>query len=1050
MPYVSLRNHSTFSFYAGVPTVPELVARAKSLGMTALALTDTDRMSGLILFYLECQKAGIKPLLGVELTQPVRRRDESIVLLARSAKGYGDLCEIISRRHMDEKFTFEETFARPWEELVFITGSCDVLAMLAATPNRGRLYGALVNNSAESRWKSRAVERRALELGLPLVADNDVYFIDKRDGETHRILVAIGLCSTLSRLRPHEYAPPGASLRGEAEMARLFPHHCEALVNTQRIADGCDVRLELDRWIMPTIAPPNGETPEGYLRTIAWEGFAARYGGRPEEARARAVQAMELDVIERLGYASYFLIVKDVRDWANRTFTAGYRRPRDSTILRGSAANSITFYNMGVSDLDPIKYDLYFQRFLNEERASPPDADLDFGWDERERALDYMVERWGRDRVAITCTTNHFRSAAAFRETAKVMGYSEEQVTAIMASRRTRSRRVDDEELRSIVTLAAAIRGKPRFLGQHPGGVLVTNDPIWRHTACEYAGAPGAKRLITQIDMHNGIDELGLIKFDLLGNGSLSVLRDALDQIRRQGLPDPEVWNLDKCYNDPAVREMIAQGRTRGIFYIESPAQMRLNKKVLASTFEEVTVTSSLVRPAGAKYTALYVERRRKALRGIPSKRDWEFVHPSLEPILGATYDVCAFQEDVTKICRQVAGLSFKRADKIRKMMNSLHEGACSPGELESIAHEFMEGCKVANGLSQAQAFELWQRVSSFSGFSFCKSHSASYAQLSFRCTYLKAHYPAQFFAAVLSNEHGFYSRDVYVDEARRSGIRLLPLCVNESEVAYFGSERRLRPGLMHVRGVRRQALAALVDERNKNGPFRGLGDFVARTPLRRAEIENLVLAGALDGFGLTQPELLYELDGSAVIDKNDCAGALDLGVGRADARRLALSDYTLAERCLNELRLLGFMLSGNVLDILDLHPRATGAVAAADLGRHAGRRVKLFGWPIARRVHHAGDELRSMMFLTLEDKTECADVIVWPAVYDRCYDALQESGPFEVWGRVTEDYGTYSLEAESVVPVAWSPAQIDLKRASERLARSVTPVYKDVGSVAA
>jgi error-prone DNA polymerase len=1040
--YISLHNHSVFSFYAGVPAVDELVAKAVACGMKALALTDTDRMSGLILFYLACKKAGIKPLLGVELTQRNGSGSDHVVLLAKNAAGYADLCEIITLRRTDPSFTFAATFGRPWENLLFIAGSLGVLELLAHTPNRVRLYAEVMDTSADTRQRSREVERRADELGVPLVAANDAYCIDRRDHETHRILRAVGLCSTLSRLRPDEYAPVNAFFRTHDEMARLFGRRPETLANTRLIADACNVELDLGRWIVPRIELPGGVTPEKYLRRMAWKGFVARYGVSAAKERARALQAKELDVIEKLGYASYFLIVKDVRDWADRTFSAGYRKAGDSTILRGSAANAITFYTIGVSDLDPIEHNLYFERFLNEDRASPPDADLDFGWDEREQALDYMVRRWGRDRVAITCTTNHFRAGAAFRETAKVYGYSEEQVTAIAKSHRTRRARIDDEELRFIAAQAARIRGKPRFLGQHPGGVLVTNDPIRRHVACEYTSGP-APRLVTQIDMHNGIDELGLIKFDLLGNGSLSVLRDALGQLAAQGVPDPRVDDVNKCCDDPAVRAMVREGRTRGIFYIESPAQMRLNKKVRAETFEEVTVTSSLVRPAGAKYTALYVERHRKAKQGI---RDWEFAHPSLEPILRDTHDVCAFQEDVTKICRQVAGLSFKRADKIRKMMNSLHEGVCTKEELDAIAREFMDGCRAKNGLTRAQAFELWQRVSSFSGFSFCKSHSASYARLSFKCAYLKAHYPAQFFAAVLSNEHGFYRRDVYLDEARRWGIRVLPMDINASDVAYTGvlQEGRsgvsplLRPGLMHVRGVRRQALDALVAERKKNGLFRNLADVMARVPLLRGELENLVLVGAFDGFGLTQPGLLYQLDGIAGATRRVAPAMplLDLDFGDTLTVHPGLCDYTLAERCLNELKLLGYMLSGNILDLLDLHPCATGSVAAAEIGRFAGRTIKAFGWPIAKRVHWAGEEQRPMMFLTLEDKSECIDVIVWPDVYDRLYDELQESGPYEVWGRVTEDYGTYSLEAKELRSVAWSPGIIDMKRASERLAQ--------------
>ena len=360
----------------------------------------------------------------------------------------------------------------------------------------------------------------------------------------------------------------------------------------------------------------------------------------------------------------------------------GFRAPKDCTVLRGSAANSMTFYNIGVSDLDPIRYDLYFQRFLNEDRASPPDADLDFGWDERERGLDYLVEKWGRERVAITCTTNHFRRRAAFREAAKALGYSEEHVTRILKSHATRGKCIMDDDIERIMALAEKIRGKPRFLGQHPGGVLITNEPLCRRVACEYSGGPKG-RVITQIDMHNGIDELGLIKFDILGNGSLSVLRDTLRQIKEQGFADPYVSDLEKCYADPAVRRIMRGGRTKGIFYIESPAQTRLNKKARAETFEEITITSSLVRPAGAAYTKTFVERHRAMKQGIA---DWEYLHPSLEPILRETHDVCAFQEHVTKICREVAGMSFKQADKIRKLMNSLHEGVLTGDEYAAVS----------------------------------------------------------------------------------------------------------------------------------------------------------------------------------------------------------------------------------------------------------------------------------------------------------------------------------------------------------------------------
>jgi len=1031
MDFIPLHCHSVFSFHAGVCTVDELVARAKALGFSSLALTDTDRMSGLILFYVACRKAGIKPILGVELTDP-SIANHRVVLLARDAEGYGDLCEIITHRHTDDTFSFQKEFSKPLQNIIFITASPRILTLLAATPNRESLYGELINTSEVMRSRSRRLEEEAIRLCLPLVVSNDSYFLDKKDWETHRLLSAIGNVSTLSRLKEGEYSPPGAVLQNKDDMARLFPRHDKAIMETCWIADSCNVELDLGKWIMPRIAVPDGFTPETYLRKLALAGLSANYGGKTAFEQARRIQEMELDTIDKLGYPSYFLIVKDVHDWASSRLAGGYRRPSDTTILRGSAANSITFYNLGVSTLDPIKTDLYFERFLNEERASPPDADLDFGWDEREQALDYMVHRWGRERVAITCTINHFRGRAALREVAKAMGYSEEQVTEIIKYRKSKNSKIDTGEIRFIAERATAIRGKPRFLGQHPGGILVTNDPIWRHTACEYTGGPKG-RLVTQIDMHNGIDELGLIKFDLLGNGSLSVLRDTLRQLKEQGLSDPGVWDVDKCCNDPAVQAMVREGRTRGIFYIESPAQTRLNTKALASTFEEITITSSLIRPAGARYTEFFVERHRKAKQGIV---DWEFLHPSLEPILRETHDVCAFQEDITKICREIAGLTYKEADRIRKMMNSLHDGDLSRDELSETGTRFVTGCMQTRGLSQAQALELWKRVSSFTNFSFCKSHSASYAQLSFKNSFLKAYYPAQFLSAVVSNNHGFYNRDVYLNEARRMGIRILPISINESEIAYFGKHAWIRPGLMHIRQVTGKSLKAIMNERGENGRFRNLHDFLRRVPVSRTEIMHLICVGAFDGFGLTRPELLFALDGRYNRLQTESPSLFGSDF-RGSVLHPGLSDYTLAQKCIDELHLLGFMLSGNVLDILDLHPAARNTVPADRLRCFAGKRVKVFGWPITRRPHVVATSGQPMLFITLDDRTGSIDIILWPDIYERFFDTINESGPFEAWGAVSENYDTWTLEADTIRSVEWSPDLIDFERASQRLAHS-------------
>ena len=717
MNFVHLHTHSEFSFHAGVPKIQELVGMAKQQGHMAIALTDTNRMSGLIDFYLQCKKEKIKPILGVELT-PTDNNTENVVLLAKNAQGYGDLCEIISERHLEKDFSLEKMLrCRQWHNIIFLSNHPKILSVLVSSANKPNLFAELINSSQDSRRRSKEVEKIALENNIPMVVSNDVFFLQKENWNIHKVLRAIGLNSTLSRLEKNEIASCHAYYRSTKDMATRFPNHLEALENTSKVSDLCNVALELDKWILPKVDLPRGDSPESYLKKVAFEGLEKNYGGTKFFQEAKKIQEMELQVIRKLGYASYFIMVKDVRDWASEKFRTRYRKPKDCSVLRGSAANSITFYNIGASDLCPIKHNLYFQRFLNEDRASPPDADLDFGWDERDQVLDYVVERWGRERVAITCTTVHFRKRASFREVAKVFGYSDEQISLISKSKDPK--KFEDAEIYKISQIARSIEGKPRFLGQHPGGLLITNDPIYRHVALERSG--GIKnRVITQVDMHRGIDELGLIKFDLLGNGSLSVLRDALGQIESQGLEDPDVSDLERCFADKRVKEIISKGRTRGIFYIESPAQTRLNLKAQVSTFEELTITSSLIRPAGTAYCQEFVDRHRKMKQGI---HGWEYLHPSLEPLLKETHGVLAFQEDVAKVCIEIAGLDYKTADRIRKMMNSLHEGAVGGQEWEKIKEAFLCGCQNHKGLTTAQALELWKRVSSFTGFSFCKSH---------------------------------------------------------------------------------------------------------------------------------------------------------------------------------------------------------------------------------------------------------------------------------------------------------------------------------------
>jgi DNA-directed DNA polymerase III PolC len=1025
MRLTHLHTHSWHSLLQGVPDIPGLVSQAKRLGFQTLALTDRNTTAGLILFLQECRKQAIKPILGLELSEP-DHPERRLVLLARNATGYGDLCELVT--HLLRGSPIPSLFLRPFPDLFALCPNPELLADLQHTEARPILHGELLCNDPATRATSRSIEALCKKEGIPLVATSDVHFLNPEDHDLHMALRAIAYNTTPARLSQNAVAPKGAWLRPAVDMERLFARIPEALHNTEFIANSCQDDLQATPWILPKVAVPEGHTPEQWLEKLAFEGLQKNYGNQPTYLQAKALQQKELTTIAHTGYASYFLMVKQVRDYAATIFQAKFRRGRECSIMRGSAANCLTFYNIGASDLDPVRYGLYFERFLNESRTSPPDADLDFGWDERDRIMEYFFKTWGEDHVCILCTTNTFQPRGAFREAAKVLGYSDSQVAELYALRRQNP---EDPDILAIGLLASQLLGRPHFLGQHPGGVIVTNDPIWRHVGCQRSGG-ATNRIISQIDMHSGIDFLGLVKFDILGNGSLSVLRDTLEQIEEQGHPDPEVWNLEKMFQDPGVQSQMREGGSLGVFYLESPAQTRLNKKAHAETFEEIGMTSSLIRPAGTAYAKEFVRRHRLAKEGL---RDWEFIHPSVAPILQDSHDICVFQEDVTRLCVEVAGLSFALADKVRKMMNSMHDG--EPAGYSEVQEAFVVGAMQHSGLTEAQAREVWSRIDSFRGFSFCKSHSLSYAQLSFRCAWLKEHYPAQFMAGVISNGHGFYSAPFYLDESRRMGLVVAPLDINQSRHRFQGMGNILLPGFLHVRRLTQESISHLIQERNRLGPYQGLGDVLARNPkLRTTEAEALAQVGAFDCLGISRVQAVVYIRQFASVPKSKSRDKQVDMLRAVPASTIALTEYSFTQKCLHELEILGYMITGNLLEFLAVHPSAKGAVTCRDFPRLVGQFIKVFGISVTQRVHRTSKG-KLMMFLTLQNEHGLIDCILWPKAYQEYKYTLESSDPCEIWGTVTEDAGTYSLEVSRLQPVPWSPAQVDIELGKQRMEAS-------------
>ena len=1030
MSYVSLHNHSHFSFLQGVPSVEQLTSHAAAEGVTTLGLTDINSTAGLIRFIEACEEYGIKPVLGVEL-QNLENPEERLVLIAKSNTGYGDLCELttIHLREEHRGRPIDQHISRAFPDLYFWTPCPDLFIRLTNTPVYPNLIGMLINQNKKSRNRSKLIAKYALLHNTPLMVSNDVYFLHRDEYPIQCIMRAIHFNTTLSQLAKEQHASPSSWFKPPDKMQRLFPNHVDALEHTSEIASKCQYNLKQKKWILPEIYVPEEHTPDTYLEQEALKGLEENYGDTKDFEKASEIQHKELRIIKKAKYSSYFLMVHQIREWANEYYTEGYRGKKECTIMRGSAANCMTFYNLGASDLDPVRYNLYFERFLNEDRASPPDADLDFGWDERDKVIDYFFETWGEDRVAALCNIHHFRWKSAFREVAKVYGYSEDQVTQLYNQIQqyrnnpdVQNQIFDDPILSEIKKYATQLKGKPHFFGQHCGGLIVTNEPIWRYTGLQKSGGQ-KNRTITQLDMHNGIDYLGLIKFDILGNGSLSVLRDSLEQLQEQGYDDPEVSNLEMCYNDPKVMQLIKDGNTRGIFYLESPAQSRLNKKAQVETFEEVGISSSLVRPAGTAYAYEFIKRHRSHKQGV---KDWDYIHPVLESVLKDTHDICVFQEDVVRLCVEIAKMSFAEADRVRKMMNSLHEGEVK--DYHRVAERFMQGCMKYSGLNREQSEELWQRVNSFRGFSFCQSHSLSYAQLSFRCAYLKVYYPAQFLASVISNRHGYYEHTVYLEEAKRWGLSILPIDINQSNYKYYGNKKWIRAGFMHIKNINPHSIDGIVNERKRKGPYIGFYNFLERNPhLGKSLIESLILVGCFDSLKVSRPQLLASLYTYSKEKYSSLALNFTDQLTRETSQEF-FPDFTHSQKCFYEQSLTGYMFQDNLLNILKVHPAARNAVVARDVPLHHKEHIRVIGEPIAQRMHTVMKTQKPMMFLSLQDYTGVTDIVIWPRQYERFKELIHLAYPMEVEGIVQEEFDTFTLELRNVKILDWHPAQIDFQ----------------------
>lgn len=969
----------------GTASLEALCTAMLERGMDSFALTDTNGVYGLNFFLQIAEEFGIAPILGAE----VRKGRQRAVVLVKDDEGYRNMCRILTGLHCDENFSMVSSLREKHAGLFILTDCEDVAGGVKDIPD---VYVELVSGQP-----ARGKIHFARKAGIPVVATSDVHFVNASDYKLHTLLRAIDLNTKLSRLPSEELAPESAWLRSPAQMSQSFGYCPEAVENALKIASRCKKDWKFGETVFPG---SNLKDPSGLLREKCYEGARKRYGHLSRDVTDRIEH--ELSVIEQRGFAEYFLIVQEMVNQAPRTCG------------RGSAAASIVSYCLGITHVDPIAHNLLFERFLNPGRKDPPDIDVDFPWDERDDILEFVFKKYGDKRAAMVANHVCLRARAAIRETAKVYGLSEAEIKTITGrlgsmwvfengeeAVRTHPK-FKDVELREpwpeILKWARALEGFPRNMSVHCGGVVIVPDEVSRYVPVQPA-PKGVNIIQWEKDQ---TEDSGLLKIDLLGNRSLAVIRDALAAIERNYGTVIDYADLNPL-EDPDTVALLARGETIGVFYVESPAMRQLQVKTGAGDFEHLIIHSSIIRPAANAFINDYVKR----LKGAPYRP----LHPVLDELLSETYGIMCYQEDVTKAAVAIAGFDIAKADGLRKALSKKRPFT----KLAQYRKEFYEGA-LGRGVKSDTVSKIWDMIMSFSGYSFCKAHSASYALVSFKSAYLKAHYPAEFIAAVITNQGGYYSTFEYVSEAKRMGLQVLLPDINESEKEYTGRARHIRVGLMQLKGMTEKGIDAILAERER-GEFSSLDDFMRRVDVDVSDVRLLIKAGCFDSISKeeTRPGLMWRLHltRSRARSKVDTLSLFDADVPASPS----VGDYDKAAMLKQEVEVLGFLVSRHPLSLCEDRLVGLDYVKAEELVTHIGEKVKTIGWLVTgKTVYTKNDE--PMEFVSFEDTTGIYEATFFPDAYRKFCHLLGVARPYILTGEVESDMGAIYFSVENVQPL--------------------------------
>lgn len=1067
--FVHLHVHSEFSLLDGANRIKDLPVRAKELGMDSIAITDHGVMFGVIDFYKACKANGVKPIIGCEVYVAPRTRFDKepnidnkynhLILLAKNNNGYKNLAKLVSLGFIDGYYykpRIDKEILEKYHEDLICCSACLAGEVPQAILNDDmqkaeesamwfkNLFGGdyylevQANSLREQALVNQKLITLARKLDIPLIATNDAHYLRKEDYYNHEVLLCVQTGKRMTDEDRMSFSTNDYYIKSPEEMEEFFKNIPEVLENTVKIAEKCNVEFEFGNTILPNYdVPPEFETHYDYLRKLSSDGMKNRYGDNiPQEILDR--ESYELSVIKKMGYVDYFLIVWDYINWAkSQGIPVGPGR--------GSGAGSIVAYSIGITDIDPIKYSLIFERFLNPERISMPDFDVDFCYERRQEVIDYVSRKYGHDHVSQIITFGTMSARMVIRDVGRALDvpYAETDKLAKMIPNEIhitikkaleQNKELSDlyesnEEIHKLIDIAMGLEGLPRQASTHACGIVITKDPV-----DTYVPLYVRDNLISTQYIMTTLEELGLLKMDFLGLRTLTVIQDTINLVKQNRGIDVE---YDKDMNDPKVYKLWQDGDSIGIFQFESQGITNFMKELKPDCLEDIIAGVSLYRPGPMDQIPRYIANKKDPENAV-------YTHPALKPILKVTYGCMVYQEQVMQIVRELAGYSLGRADLVRRAMGKKKLDVMAKereyfihGQLDEEGNVVIPGC-VRNGIDEESANKIFDEMAEFAKYAFNKSHAAAYAVVSYRTAYLKAYYPAEFMAATLNSFLGNLDKvPLYIDECKRLNIQILKPEINKSFTKFTVEDGKIRFGLGSIKNVGLAVLESIVKNREENGKFKDLADFCERMQndsVNKKCIESLIKSGAMDEFNQTRATLLASfediVDSINTSSKHSFKGQItmfDMGVDNEEDLDKIKYNYTILEEYSEkellsmEKEMLGLYITGhplesirneiesqtniNTLKMIEAKEEEleTGKTILRD-----GQNVKFAG--IISNIKKKYTKTNKIMaFVTIEDLYGSCEIIVFENCYLNCSDELIEDNIVLVEGRlnIREDEDT-------------------------------------------